>query len=1438
MRFGKNVLSQHLRTNCDLALYLTLFTPGDLNETGLPAALDARPGVGSLRDAGIEQETQVYDRLRAAFRQACIGEPPGPENERWRDGPLTVQLRQVEDSPAVLVQPKFELTREQLEATLLRLGVAREDVPLIPNFEGFIPDVVLVHAAEPISNRIDGHGDRLPLLTGEQRLGLSVIDVKHAREANASYESEAVLYAMLLANWLIERGYDDRFFVTDAVYLWTRGGVGRAALQQAIDNNVVDPEALAAAMRTELDAISLPMYVQAIRRFFGERMPAVIRTGGRNWRELDWHVAPTCASCDWLGYQGWLSPRDVQRVGANPEHYCFSRAARVDHVSRVPLITRGSRRVLQGAEVNTVHQVAMMTGDEAVYGQHTRLKSERRSIPAYATAITDETTSVDPDRADGLLAGYADLNVFVSVNFDPGAGLITGIGLRAHFTQPFPFGQEPAERLNRRWRERWIVAAKTPESEQGAVLGLLRELASIFSYVADTDPQRGGAHAEDTRTQIVFWDRRQFRELCLAIGRHLPAILYERESRLLRALAWIFPPEELQEDDRTVNEQQPALAFIGETVRRLVRVPALHALTLFGVTEHYHYGDAPRLPDQFYREPLSDRIPRERIYELWSLSAGGAAGVIRWGTVVMTYNQLMERYSRTIDRQGEALASVTWRLRGDFRPRLRAKAPKLNLVVPQWTAGVAHDSKLWIAWARFDAAVGRVLNYMAYTRDAEEVEATNEGVRLSREIRRDADGAIEYEVAADSLNSKLRAPDSYLCLSVDAIPGFLALPTWAVMPREVLPEELRWMVNVPMHRLFGAVLEQLDRAQRVAVVRLGGFYGRTAWEMERLRELVREQLATEFGGPLTLLPSPGTDVTIKRLRRILGEVGCPVTATPAGETLDALGVGRRRIVRGRDRVTPLARVLWEGRTLAAERCRDPETVGALVARMRELGGLNGSQADAVSASVSRKLTIIWGPPGTGKTKTCAAVVHGIIRSEMNEERQGPYGILVTGPTYRAVGELVERIAASLSSDGTAECRIYAVYSPSRPDRFPVPEDLPERVDVVDVLSDREDAGFRRMREDLDGGEGVVVVAAVTHQCARMAEQFGRMDGVEQSLWPMFDFVLVDEASQVDMTTAVMPLALMKDDSQLVVAGDHLQMPPVVSAAPPVGAEHLVGSVQVYLSRRFDLEPAALVENYRSSGDIVGYIRRLGYPADLVAVHPQTSIRLQRDPGLLRGDLEAAGLPWSPAWREVLDSGRSIVGVTYPDGTAGQANRFEARCVAAVAWLLYRCSLGTLGGRPDTGGDVQGWDEERFWSVGLGIVTPHRAQRAQVVRALAEAFPETELDRIDDAVDTVERFQGSERHTIIISFGVGDPDVIRGEERFLLQLERSNVAISRAMGKCIVFLSDEVASHIPDDRQAAATGHALRGIVDEWCTHQATEVVTTGDEERALTVRWR
>ena len=82
------------------------------------------------------------------------------------------------------------------------------------------------------------------------------------------------------------------------------------------------------------------------------------------------------------------------------------------------------------------------------------------------------------------------------------------------------------------------------------------------------------------------------------------------------------------------------------------------------------------------------------------------------------------------------------------------------------------------------------------------------------------------------------------------------------------------------------------------------------------------------------------------------------------------------------------------------------------------------------------------------------------------------------------------------------------------------------------------------------------------------------------------------------------------------------------------------------------------------------------------------------------------------------------------------------------------------------------------------------------------------------MDTVERFQGGQRDTIIISFGVGDPDLIADEESFLLQLERTNVAISRARAKCVVVISEDLAYHLPSDRETIQTSKAVKAYVSD------------------------
>ncbi|MCY4453402.1 MAG: AAA domain-containing protein [Immundisolibacterales bacterium] len=1435
MRFSKNVLSQHLRAGCDLALYLTLFPDSALAKKGLPTPLEARPGIGSLRDAGFALEDFIFQQLRTAFGARFLAVPPDPGSIRWREQPMADLLARSDSPPMLLAQPRFEIDDFRL-STLTRLGVAQADLDILPSFEALIPDLVIVETPRSTSVELSATGERIQIPRGDHRRSLSIVDIKHASEANPSYEAEVVLYGVLLANWLRELQLDAHYFVSAELSLWTGGGAALGELQRALDDGVDDSDELVAAARKEFSSINVPIFSQAVRRFFSEKLPPVIRTGAQDWRSLDWYVGPACASCDWLGYDGWLSPKDRDKVSKHPDHYCYFRAEETDDLSRLPLTTRGSCRVLRSNGYNTVADVANTVGVEPVYKLHTVLRSEKQSLPAYARAIIDGRSTTNADRTDGGLARYADFDVFVSVNFDPGAGLLTAIGIRARFTQHFPYDERGADRRTQFWHEKWIVSAKSHVAEESALLAFLQYLASKFDYTRDENPERGGPHAANTRTQFVFWDRRQFEELCLALGRHLHAILYDRQERFVRALTWIFPPEDIQETG-SIDPKRPGIAFLRDVARRLVRVPALHAFTLHNVVNHYHHPDAPppRKPDPFYREPLSDMVPRERIYEIWQLSQGGGVSTVQWGSVVKTLNQLLDGFGRAVDQQTRALASVTRQLRGDFGQQLRAQAPNIALTVPTWATGVAHDAKLWIAWSKFERAFDKAKRHGLYLVDPDEAEASHEGLRLTRLVEQREDGEWVFEVSPESLNTKIRAPSDFLCLAAGTIPGFATLPAYAVVspvPPDLIPLRL-----VPMHKLLPARLEEFDRVNALAIVRHARFFGQAAHDLQRLRDVVVNRLGNALHENVTLMEGLGTDTLERRLVRILRAVGNPPNAQPAREARAALGTLQRPARAGSSPITPISRVLWDAAALHDEEVRPRAVAQAIADRARALAPLNNSQLAAVRQSVTRGLTVIWGPPGTGKTQTCQALLHSIVVHQNTTDANQPYNILVTGPTYRAVTEILLKLGPSLAQDAGARCKLYLIHSRYRDDRFPAPNKHGPHFQVFSTFAEANEPEFGDLAADINSGSEIVIVAAVAHQCPKMAEALADLDGGSRALRQIFDFAVVDESSQLDMSIAVGPLALLKSSSQLVVVGDHLQMPPVFVADPPIGAEHLIGSLQTYLIQRFGIEPVPLLVNYRSNDDIVAYTRRLGYPGDLAAAKPDIRLHFLASVDSHAAYLADDHLAVSDGWSTVLDPSTPIVAVTYPDGMAGQANSFEADCVASIARLLYQTGSCSLDGKPGNPGHAP-WADDAFWTEGLGIVTPHRAQRAQVVQSLLQAFPTGDPDLIESAVDTVERFQGSERHTTIISFGVGDPDVIRGEERFLLQLERTNVAISRAMAKCVVFISDEVANHIPDDRRAAATAHALKGIVDEWCIHRAAHTVSRDGYQRQITVRWR
>jgi hypothetical protein len=560
---------------------------------------------------------------------------------------------------------------------------------------------------------------------------------------------------------------------------------------------------------------------------------------------------------------------------------------------------------------------------------------------------------------------------------------------------------------------------------------------------------------------------------------------------------------------------------------------------------------------------------------------------------------------------------------------------------------------------------------------------------------------------------------------------------------------------------------------------------------------------------------------------ILREIGNPPIAVPDQNAANAMGISLTSRRGGRDPVTPAARILWDAAALEQQAVTPSATAKATAAYVTSRDGLNPSQAAAVEHAAERSLSVIWGPPGTGKTNTLAALLHRLTQEAASHGQ--PLKVLVTGPTYKAVEEVMHRTANFLAKDAAACGAMYMAYSRGRT-LGAAPVGLPNHVSYTPVSIDTADADFQQCLVALSGGTSVTILGCQIRQARRFPKAL-----MGTFVQPLFDVVIIDESSQVTVSQSLSALCGLKNDARLIIAGDHLQMPPIASIDPPSEATYLVGSIQTYLLERKFSPPVnrcVLETNYRSNEHSVAFARSIGYPSSLYAEFPDTALHLLH--ALPVQSAYPATLPWCAAFAELLAPDHKVVTLLHEDEVSSQGNHFEARIVAGVVWMLRQAVSVALEGRGPVTHAIP--TPAEFWKACVGIVTPHRAQRALVIRELEQLFP-GEKNLIDEAVDTVERFQGGERHTILVTFGVADTDVISGEEAFLMQLERTNVAVSRAMAKCIVIMPKTLAAYIPEDKKTLATAFALKDYIEEFCNVRVDTTLFDAVQTRWAQVRY-
>ena len=439
--------------------------------------------------------------------------------------------------------------------------------------------------------------------------------------------------------------------------------------------------------------------------------------------------------------------------------------------------------------------------------------------------------------------------------------------------------------------------------------------------------------------------------------------------------------------------------------------------------------------------------------------------------------------------------------------------------------------------------------------------------------------------------------------------------------------------------------------------------------------------------------------------------------------------------------------------------------------------------------------LVQGPPGTGKSYSTAFAVFARLQAAMADGR--PCRAFLSCKTHAATDVLLRNVLdvqQKLRELKAADGKLFRKHFDPRLLDVPLyrvaPNDPPP-AGVTHLQKDAEKADDEEYNADLILESEWAVVALTP----------GGTYGMLKQKWPkevfghdLCDLLVLDEASQMNLPEAVMAALPLKADAPVVVVGDHRQMPPIVKHDWDREVRRTFRQFAAYESLFDALRQQAtpivrFAESFRLHAAMAEFLRQEVYRHDGIHYH---SNRQEVLPAFPADD---------PLVAAVLRPEYPLVVVTHDEAASQVRNPFEQALIDPVLRTLADPARYGLGAAD-----------------GLGVVVPHRAQRA----ALQEAFPELcVLDPASglpakSAVDTVERFQGGERTVVLVSATESDRAYLLASSAFLLDPRRLTVAVSRAKQKMILVASQSVFSLFSPDAETFANSILWKNLLRRAC----------------------
>ncbi|MGB3799858.1 MAG: AAA domain-containing protein [Lewinella sp.] len=417
----------------------------------------------------------------------------------------------------------------------------------------------------------------------------------------------------------------------------------------------------------------------------------------------------------------------------------------------------------------------------------------------------------------------------------------------------------------------------------------------------------------------------------------------------------------------------------------------------------------------------------------------------------------------------------------------------------------------------------------------------------------------------------------------------------------------------------------------------------------------------------------------------------------------------------------------------------------------DLTDFNESQREAVREILSaRHLSLIHGPPGTGKTTTLVAAVSKLVETEST--------VLFCAPSNSAADLVTLRLAAR-------GIRVVRTGNISRVEDDVMQHTLEvqtaEHPDTKQVKKLRHEASeLRRKAKRMKGGRDKGMTFAEAGRLSGWARQLEDhlLDHVLDSAQVIvctlvgaassvlgdreFKTCIIDEAAQALEPATWIPIA---KSNRVVLAGDPFQLPPTVKSKEAERGGF--GITLLEKSLALHGRNALLKIQYRMNERIMGFSNEYFYDGQLRA-----------GPGIAERTLPGVSLSESVVFIDTAGTG--FEEKLHP--------QFKSRYNDGELDLVIEHLLLLQGSIPP-----------EFPLPRIAVISPYREQ---VVRAEDRIDGIGALAELNITVNTIDGFQGRERAVVYLSLVRSNT---RGEIGFLSDYRRMNVALTRAIMQLVV-----------------------------------------------------